>query len=1169
MDNDIARLGQPMPAVSRIVSRQVGPERMKRVRQINLQLAASGQPVPRDGDDDLLDVAEDMLRNYRQHRRLLRDYRCPADQRIQDFVNDYLARNGALAGAAPRVQLPAAPFILDRPGLAAELSLPLDGDHFESRYLASYRVRQGVLHNPGKDRRTTEGVFHIAEGGLPIPWDKKAVPAATFAALMRAALDAPDDLLRLPYTANQPQGAHLWVSLLLRPLVSPEVAGVMPAKRMETRFFAPGGLVANLDFVERIFGNAGDPYLPENDAGLDVMGWSGHTGCVILAPHLTTLRKKDLGLPHFDAASERQRRDGMCWKEADELYNGGQAFKIVCRDMSGVIVTLIADNYFGYSKKEIKSQISYAANLFGGSEEEHSGGALAFASYNLGESYAPDSRLPDHGHTLAEVLALLDEQAVLHPEGHASDKRFKNVHFVPEDARFDVNTLQVMWGEGTSPSRQIKLLAGHTYIYPCGYKIELQKHPQAPTWRLVGTEAEGAFCYKPCTVSGGGKSEISKSLVGSLLSGPFFVKDLKDDLDQVEAIFRRSYSDRFKAVPPEGSDNRSILSTKRSVGSVIRLLTPSETEYSPEYNAWLESIPQHIRSLAFIIKRFYRQEWGDKGENAWREHFSVDQINGHPGHELKYRGRELVASYLRVGRLTDGSWRVFKLRQNFDGAHKVQLADDIAVAATLPASQLPNLNPAWAYPSVKLVENCEARLFQRPDDAKHRGMDPQTELDLTLPDNFISNFAPLDRQDARDLIDDVVEFSQYSEPMRQFIQAAADAVEDGWFVSSAHPRIVGGKPSPNVRYLQARPDLASPRERHLAELGTRLQRRIPGAQPVHFPVNAVLPGRRNNPQAPGIKPLAVYGPIHYQELPELFMDFIASLSGKSPSTTGAGSEGALTKGPFNALSTTADLNNALVSFILCGYPGFTSAAGFIGRERRVDHDVSFLVPEIWSRLTQREQEPAWLIERGYLEKLEDFDHNGRRVLASRLGYRITNGFAHAYLGKIFDSPMAVFDEAMLKPETQSLDAFVEGIKHIVASQRQVAQGYLDDGSVEDACPPLQALLHIMVSGAYQGKNLAHPDIRALFTRESLLAGDWYRERLDLKQQRDIALAQRQVAYLRAFLEADARERCDPDQLAPCQALLAQAETELARVSGAAYRESLWGSLGADWVHRGA
>jgi len=1062
-----------------------------------------------------------------------------------------------------RVQLPAAPFILDRPGLAAELSLPLDGDQFESRYVTSYRVRQGVLHNPSRDRRTTEGVFHIAEGGLPIPWDKKAVPVATFAALLRAALDAPDDLLRLPYTANQPIGAHLWVSLLLRPLVSPEVAGVMPAKSMETRFFAPGGLVSNLDFVERIFGNAGDPYLPENDAGLDVEGWSGHTGCVILAPHLTTLRKKALGLPRWDEASERQRRDGMCWKEAGELYNDGQPFKLVCRDMAGVIVTLLADNYFGYSKKEIKSQISYAANLFGGCEEEHSGGALAFPSFNLGEIYAPDSRLPDRGHSLAEVLALLGDQVEIHPEGHASDKRYKNIHFVPEDARFDVNTLRVNWGE----DRGIKLLAGHTYLYPCGYKIELQKHPQAPTWRLLGSDAEGTFCYKPCTVSGGGKSEISKSLVGSLLSGPFFVQDIQDDLDQVAAIFNRDYSTRFKVAPPEGCDSRSLLGADRSVGSVIRLLTPSSTEYTAEYNAWLETIPQHIRALVFVIKRFYRPEWANKGENAWREHFSVDLVNGHPAHELKYHGRSLVASYLRVGRMPDGAWRVHKLRQDFEGANKVQLADDIAVATTLPASQLPHLNPAWPHASVKLVENCEAHLFQRPDEARHRGMDPQSELDLTLPDSFISNFEPLSRQDARDLVDDVVDFSQYSEPMRQFIQGAADALEEGWFVSSAHPRIVNGKPTPNVRYLQACPDLARPRERTLAELGTRLQRRIPAGQPVYFPVNAVLPGRRNNPRAPGIKPLAVYGPIHYQELPELFMDFIASLSGKSPSTTGAGSEGALTKGPFNALSTTADLNNALVSFILCGYPGFTSAAGFIGHERRVDHDVSFLVPEIWSRLTPREQDPAWLIARGYLEALEDFDHNGQRVLASRLGYRITKRFAHAFLGKIFDSPMAVFDEAMLKPETQDREAFVEAIQHIVASQRRVAQGYLDDGSIDDACPPLQALLHIMAHGEYQGKDLSHSEIRALFTRESLLASDWYRERLDLKQQRDIALAERQVAYLKAFLEADARERCDPDQLAPCRALLTQAEAELARVGAAAYRESLWGSLGADWVHR--
>ena len=145
---------------------------------------------------------------------------------------------------------------------------------------------------------------------------------------------------------------------------------------MEIRFIAPGGLVSNLDFVEGIFGNGGDPYLPENDASLAPETWTGHTGCVILAPHLTALTKKELGLPAWEEADERRRRDGMCWREEGELYNDGKPFKLVARDERGVIVTVIADNYYGYCKKEVKTQIGYSANLFGCVEEEHSGSII-------------------------------------------------------------------------------------------------------------------------------------------------------------------------------------------------------------------------------------------------------------------------------------------------------------------------------------------------------------------------------------------------------------------------------------------------------------------------------------------------------------------------------------------------------------------------------------------------------------------------------------------------------------------------------------------------------------------------------------------------------------------------------------------------------------------------
>ena len=48
-------------------------------------------------------------------------------------------------------------------------------------------------------------------------------------------------------------------------------------------------------------------------------------------------------------------------------------------------------------------------------------------------------------------------------------------------------------------------------------------------------------------------------------------------------------------------------------------------------------------------------------------------------------------------------------------------------------------------------------------------------------------------------------------------------------------------------------------------MATRLSRRIPLGEPLFTPVNAVLPGRRNNPPdtAAQIRPLAVYNPIHY------------------------------------------------------------------------------------------------------------------------------------------------------------------------------------------------------------------------------------------------------------------------------------------------------------------
>ncbi len=1117
---------------------------------INLRLALLGLPLATDTEGTTVTgLMEPILARQREANRRLADRLCPVDQRIQTFLNDYLAE----AGPAP--QLPRRTLVLDHPGLARGLSLPANGDYFKSPLLSSYRLRNGVLHNPASDRRTTAGVFHLVDGGLPVPDDKLAVPKLAFSHLLALALKPPAESMQLPFTADEPVPAACFVSLQIRPLVVPGVPGFITEKRMETRFFVPGSLVANLDFVESIFGNGGDPYLPEYDASLDPDSWTGHTGCVILAPHLVGVPKHLLGLPHWDAASERQRRDGMCYKSESELYNGGNAFKLCARDARGVVVTLIADNYFGYCKKEVKTQISYSANLYGLAEEEHAGGALVFPSYNEGQEYTDLTAGDDY--SLDDVLQRDPERFVAQPEGHALDRFNPHIVLVPAKSTYSLRTQTVSWAKADGQRASVKMLAGKTYIGPNGYRMQMEpSRTDRRQWNLVGTSADVTDCHKPATVSGGGKSEISKALSDAILEGYVYVPSIDSDMEAVAAILARDFSDRFRDSTKNGSDHRLILSSERSMGSVIKLLTPSSREYNDEYNEWLRAIPQHIKELVFVVKRFHRPEWG----NDWRKHYSVDAINGRQGYSLKLDGRKLIVNTLRIGFGRDGSWRVFGLRHDFHPAIKVQTEDDITASVVVPAGVV---SGQAGEVSQKYVKNCERYLFQRPDDAIHRGYDRQAEADIALPDSFISNFAPLEAKDARELVDDAIGFNAFTAPMQKLIQAAASAADDAspkYFVSSAHPRIVDGKPTKNPRYLQLRTDIACPEETASAELALRLFRRQPSSEVLATPVHIVATGRRNNPPEEGIRALCPFNPLHYMELPELFMEYISSMTGKSPSTTGAGSEGALTKGPFNMLPAIIDLNAAFVSLALTGHDGWLSAAGYVGPNVRVDHDISLLVPEIFARMNPQERDARNLIAEGALERVEDFEHDGKRVLASRLGYRVTARFTSRYFGRVFLHPHSVFTDDMLRPELQDLGVYVDGVANIVATHQRVAESYFADGTIALACPPLKALLEIMAHGrTAEGLDLDSPELRAMFSRESVLASDWYAERLDAKQRADEKRLTRAVASLYEFIDR-------PDNAGVVTRLgiaerRAHTQTERAHAGSPEYRAGLVGTIG--------
>ena len=1121
---------------------------------IALRLELLGIPALAQADQSETDsLMSPILARQRELSRRLAHRPCAADQRIQNFLDSYLE------GAAETPQLPRSTFVLDQPGLARALSLPADSTSFVSDYVESYKVLGGVLHNPRNDRRTTAGVFHVAEGGLPIPDDKIAVDRDVFARLLAHAVDAPDDLLTLPWASTRAEPARCFVSLLLRPVVVPEVPGFSAERSMEIRFIAPGGLVSNLDFVEGIFGNGGDPYLPENDASLAPESWTGHTGCVVLAPHLTKLTKKELGLPSWEEATERQRRDGQCWKDENELYNGGKAFKCVARDERGVIVTVIADNYFGYCKKEVKTQIGYSANLFGCVEEEHAGGAVAYPRYNLGQEFT-DVHTPE-GLTLEHVVERNPGRFDVREDGSAAVVEDPTVVLVPGGARYSMRSQTVAWTRPDGGESSIPLLVGNVYVAPGGYRVHAKhREGDATQWHLVGTAPWSTQAHKPATVSGGGKSEISKSLLDAFVFGEAYVGDVDEDFDAVQRILDGDYADRFVDPANKSEHHRSILSERRSLGSVIKLLTPSSM-YTDEYNAFLESIPDHIKELIFTVKRFYQPSWG----KDWRSHFSVGIINGRKGNSLRLDGEVIKVNMLRVGFENDGSWRLLSLRPDFSPAAKVQTEDDITASVVAPGGLESTPDSEL---SRKFVANCESLLFQRPDDAIVRGYDKQTESDMSDPDAdlFISNFQPLTPDDARAMAADAPGLSHFTEPMQSLVNRAAklpkaeNPSEEAYWVSTANPRLVNGAPTKNPRYLQVRPDIANPKDVALADLTDHLFRDVPLDKPLRHSVDVVAAGRRNNPPEEGVPPLCAYNPLHYMELPELFMEFISSMTGKSPSTTGTGSEGALTKAPFNALPAIYDLNAALLSYALSGYDGWLSSAGYIGPKVKVAHDISLLIPEIFSRMSVEERNARNLVKRGFLEKIEDFEYEGRTIHASRLGYRMNRAFASTFFGRIFLHPDIVFTEEMLRPELQDKAIFADSVDVIVTTHKVVAEHYRADGSLEWAVPPLRALLEIMIDGvSREGWNLASPEFRAQFERENILNSAWYSERLDAKAARDARQAQEAIEALARFYKGENNE--EVIERLGLDERLAAARAWLEEVTSQAYRDHLVGSLG--------
>ena len=151
--------------------------------------------------------------------------------------------------------------------------------------------------------------------------------------------------------------------------------------------------------------------------------------------------------------------------------------------------------------------------------------------------------------------------------------------------------------------------------------------------------------------------------------------EFSDDIAQAAECPKRLL-DRFR-VPPEQKLGRSILDERRSLGSVIKLLTPNR-DYTEEYNDWLGRSRCTSRiwcSRSNVLQTDLEADW----------RFSRG-FNGLPG-KVEVQTTKIGGQYLRVGFTDEGLWRTFTLRKDFIPAAKIQREDDIFTSTVVGVDQ--------------------------------------------------------------------------------------------------------------------------------------------------------------------------------------------------------------------------------------------------------------------------------------------------------------------------------------------------------------------------------------------------------------------------------------------------------------------------------------------------
>jgi hypothetical protein len=94
-----------------------------------------------------------------------------------------------------------------------------------------------------------------------------------------------------------------------------------------------------------------------------------------------------------------------------------------------------------------------------------------------------------------------------------------------------------------------------------------------------------------------------------------------------------------------------------------------------------------------------------------------------------------------------------------------------------------------------------------------------------------------------------------------------------------------------------------------------------------------------------------------------------------------------------------------------------------------------------------------------------------------------------------------------------MEIFADSMETIADAHRRAAELIIGDYGIEDAIPPLLALLHIAAYGKYGDMSIGDEKFRALFSRESVIGSDWYINRLKKYQTSQIEHLMNGISYL--------------------------------------------------------